>query len=68
MRTIKRDLKNSRNITPPIGIKDHNSEGVKDQEGHFLLGMRISFSVILILEKTFDTKKFTAKSMQETTM
>jgi hypothetical protein len=68
MRTIKRELKNNRNITPPAGTKDQNSEGVKHQEGHFLSGMRIFFLVIVILAETLDTKQFTAKSMQETTI
>jgi hypothetical protein len=68
MRTIKRELKNNKNITPPTGTKDQNSGGMKHQEDHFLSGMRIFFLVIVILAETLDTKQFTAKSMQETTM
>jgi hypothetical protein len=68
MKTIKRDLKNNKNITPPAGTKEHKSEGVKHQQGHFLSNMRIFFLVIVILAETLDTKQFTTKSMQETTM
>jgi hypothetical protein len=66
--TNKRELKNNRNMTPPTGTKDQNSEGVRYQEGPFLPGMRIFFLVIVILAETLDTKQFTVKSMQETTI
>jgi hypothetical protein len=63
--TIKRELKNIRNMTPLAGT-DQNSEGVRHQEGPFLPGMRLFFLVIVILVETLDTKKLTIKSMQET--
>jgi hypothetical protein len=49
MRTIKKELKKNRNITPPTGTKYQNLEGMKHQEGHSLSGMRIYFLVIVIL-------------------
>jgi hypothetical protein len=64
MSKIKRELKNSGNITPPARIEDQNSEGVKHQEGHFLSGMRIFLLVIVILAETLDIKQFTTKLMQ----
>jgi hypothetical protein len=39
----KRELKNNKNMTPPTGTKDYNLEGVRHQEGPFLLGMRVFF-------------------------
>ena len=55
-------------MTPLVGTEDQNSEGVRHQEGPFLPGMRVFFLVIVMLAETLDTKQFTVKSMQETTI
>jgi hypothetical protein len=64
--TNKMELKNNRNMTSPAITEDQNPEGVRYQEGIFLLGMKIFFLVIDIFAQTLDTKKFNVKSMQET--
>jgi hypothetical protein len=66
--TNKRELKNNRNMTPIAGTRDHNSKGVRHQEGPFLPGMRVFLKVMFMLAETLYTKEFTVKSMQETTI
>jgi hypothetical protein len=51
MRTIKRELKNNKNIKPLVGIEDQNLGGVKHQEDHFISGMRIFSCSLLYLQK-----------------
>ena len=71
-REMKEDLqnvmKNCKRITSSARIEDLISGKLRDQEGLPPLGMKIFFLVTVTLAKTFDTKQFIVKPMQEITI